>query len=1008
MTNGTLSKGAYLSIGSPLVPLVPGLDDLGRLMRRTKVLFRSQTAQERREIRDSLMKLKTSSVRRLNDTHFAILTALVTIRPELWHPWEQTEEPVQRTWVNTIQGLNKFCRWLIKSWLESGETWTLKRVKSISKWARYYSAESEHNKPPPLLEGTIGWTPSGLRFPWLKGLFKSMDDRSKQKVRKNGSHGMAQFSMFGRGLPGGSKELSLETLQEHWSIISEEKPIPRGAGDSMREWAKCLTEIAPRTNPVPPMMHTSVSASASRESTVESGGKLGYVKREFTEKFLRSKVTEAYSGERIRELLTLQPGVIPPENDEETILTLVDRDGDPAIQVRQRDRDVILENLEALELWQILYQNHGPEFGIFKQPRSENPLEGVHGLGSGSGKLLILWAWTDLEKKGAFTYTNPEKPTLESNLRSMNLYLEKDWVRSEVKVNNLDAVAVPVPEKGFKVRVVTKTWSALTIIMHPSRDILFWVLESDPRARDSTRGAKSGSKLWDFLKDLGRNTSPQEIPWNRSTDWKTASDRVSFEVCRSILNGVLEGLKTLERFGKESRYLERTLPFITHPRTIRYEEQGVLRIKGIQSRGPLMGDPCTWALLSLMHLFIMDASKGVGPVNYLDRPISSLANRHNRPAERICGDDGVSFGSLEEVQKYGEISESFGMIPSPGADLVSQHIIWFTEEFAIRFKPGGTWTYTDMVRSKSFTGSDPKTEDRIIPWLTRGRAVAAQLGWFEVYGEEFLPRMLKSLLYMEYKEFLDNARRSTPIFLGVNEGGLGYPHAKGNAFVWRKRTPREIKRVLRYLVKDIDSPLGFLRMKSLTDLLASRSHGLPGEGQGDLDKLVASRVTQEIAWEVIKDPPQRGALFTTKAVTDRVQNHHDYVRSWASDNPNLTVTVYEVPEREVRNLARRLGYLPLDEWAEQIARAIQLGEGLLNGPSKSPMLTFRGYREQLNRRVEELIKREECESRESPGVRFEASRAEIEEALKKRCPFWIDTRDPYWNPKGFDLPALRL
>jgi hypothetical protein len=209
---------------------------------------------------------------------------------------------------------------------------------------------------------------------------------------------------------------------------------------------------------------------------------------------------------------------------------------------------------------------------------------------------------------------------------------------------------IALPERGLKVRVITKSPAGLHFLGHVVRKRLLSGLRRDPVSSSTLCGVKDEEVIKHFV-----GASSETCV---STDLSRASDLLPLDLVSAIVDGLSDS-------GRLPQMEVDVLRLLTGPQEIHYPSlDGAPTI--VSRRGILMGLPTTWAILSLIHLFWW--SRAVARVALRRRvPMKSAyaANRYT-----VCGDDGLFCGWTEVASEYLSLVHSSGGTESPGKHFV--------------------------------------------------------------------------------------------------------------------------------------------------------------------------------------------------------------------------------------------------------------------------------------------------------------------------------------------------
>lgn len=257
-----------------------------------------------------------------------------------------------------------------------------------------------------------------------------------------------------------------------------------------------------------------------------------------------------------------------------------------------------------------------------------------------------------------------------------------------------------------------------------------------------------------------------------------------------------------------------------------------------------MGDPTTWAILSMLNLFCGDLAKALS--EGLD-PIEAFgSNRFKHPLQSIVGDDGLIGGPLPLMETFKKVYTRAGQKASQGKEFLSQTTVVLAEDPAVRWKikrrnsyvipskrgieEWGTFVYLDVPKPKVLFPTPDQGDHVAKGWIGRGAALSGQLRYLEeTYDESRGP--LKSLAWRVWGARLNRLiTENLPVWVPTSLGGLGWPHYKGPDFSWRKRAPARHKRMIRKLLGMPPSPGKALFFGWCANLLTPPKKGLAGEG----------------------------------------------------------------------------------------------------------------------------------------------------------------------------------
>lgn len=247
-------------------------------------------------------------------------------------------------------------------------------------------------------------------------------------------------------------------------------------------------------------------------------------------------------------------------------------------------------------------------------------------------------------------------------------------VLRRTSLTSINAKVLPLPERGGKVRIVTKSDSCLQMNLQSIRKWLFNGLRKDRRSAQSVAGDRKVA-----VEQVFEHPAPRDVWRVVSADLTSASDLLPHALLSAILEGIAEGSELTEE-------THRLLSQACGPMFCEYPSGEEV----ITSSGTLMGLPHTWPLLSMVHLFWVDEATRLYRRDFLSR-------RGNRPStyppqklrwrSAICGDDLIAHWPEGLVKCYHHVAELCGASFSEGKHFVVQDRGCFTEKlFKVRWK----------------------------------------------------------------------------------------------------------------------------------------------------------------------------------------------------------------------------------------------------------------------------------------------------------------------------------
>jgi hypothetical protein len=195
------------------------------------------------------------------------------------------------------------------------------------------------------------------------------------------------------------------------------------------------------------------------------------------------------------------------------------------------------------------------------------------------------------------------------------------------------AIPVAIPERGWKMRIATKSPGSLVLLTHLFRKWISRGIRSDPAIQEVLSGEHRAAveSLIERFKD-GIPTGFQVL----SADLKTATDLISLEAYQAIWEGIRDS-NPGRSLPKEIR---RAVELAIGPQRVAYSWSDGSSEAITTKRGALMGLPSTWSFLCLLNLACW---KG------------ACDARHKSPLPvRICGDDLLGVAPQSVVRRYEE------------------------------------------------------------------------------------------------------------------------------------------------------------------------------------------------------------------------------------------------------------------------------------------------------------------------------------------------------------------
>lgn len=372
------------------------------------------------------------------------------------------------------------------------------------------------------------------------------------------------------------------------------------------------------------------------------------------------------------------------------------------------------------------------------------------------------------------------------------------------RLDSLSSVSCKVtalPEQGWKVRVITMTSMAVSIIGEVARHVLDHLIWSDPAVK---KGLLERVKLYSIIEHIGgkgaamwsgdpsrakQNITP---PRCESIDLTCATDCPDRGAVRGILNGIILGI----RHPHES-FLKLAVDLALCDR--QFIPSNVGDIVPVTHRcGIMMGEALTGIFLNwnsslcracAPHLLIEfpELRLETGPMSNHDADLF-ISENHERlqtflnsvilEPDRFgtnCGDDVVTFSVENRTNALRVFYRMSGMVPSENTWYSSTTYSTFTEETAIRTFDSKGWKFVDCVKPRVFQirGPDPS-----------GSGLASKIGLLTSFLKYEKPDSPRILMAIEIADMLisrdfgwSNAikKGDMPIGLPSMLGGINHP-----------------------------------------------------------------------------------------------------------------------------------------------------------------------------------------------------------------------------------------
>jgi hypothetical protein len=191
-------------------------------------------------------------------------------------------------------------------------------------------------------------------------------------------------------------------------------------------------------------------------------------------------------------------------------------------------------------------------------------------------------------------------------------------------------------ERGLKTRVVTVGPSWTQTLGHALRRRLYRALRTSKGTKDPLDGAGDD----ELIQEMVGGYSEVLV----SSDLTRATDLLPHDLVTAITDGLADS-------GRLSPLEVQILKRLSGPQKIEGAGAPYLSVRGI-----LMGQPVSWALLSIIHLWWMDSVARTSP--------AGPARRAHRWL--ICGDDALLATTQEGANRYKSLVRACGGSPSEG------------------------------------------------------------------------------------------------------------------------------------------------------------------------------------------------------------------------------------------------------------------------------------------------------------------------------------------------------
>jgi len=345
-------------------------------------------------------------------------------------------------------------------------------------------------------------------------------------------------------------------------------------------------------------------------------------------------------------------------------------------------------------------------------------------------------------------------------------------------LDNMVVEALPIFERGCKIRIVTKAPGAFVYALQSWNTLLLDLLARDPAVAPAL---KLEDQREEFVELLERNHPlPNEFIF-RSADLTAATDLMPRDLCQALAEGTIDGLG-IPRDSKSAQLL------ILATGNLKCRWGGE---EEVTSRGILMGLPTSWPLLCIYNMWMHSRAWREGmPRSYKKAWVALY---------RVIGDDYVSLVPPKVNQAYTRVLLRTGGLPSEGKDLASAKGFVFGEEAAIRDTFGVQCIRTVSVRSLLGEAE----------WTRNGASVLdVPLSISSAFdkADSGLKHRIHHIVRDSHAVMITRMRKvGIPPFLPRSVGGGGYPSLRPNR---EYRKEFQYTRALRILLSSIKQEKG--------------------------------------------------------------------------------------------------------------------------------------------------------------------------------------------------------
>jgi len=361
-----------------------------------------------------------------------------------------------------------------------------------------------------------------------------------------------------------------------------------------------------------------------------------------------------------------------------------------------------------------------------------------------------------------------------------------------------------VKENGGKVRSLAKSAAAYTFLLQGVGSSLRDLLKYEISCRGAVTGDPMGcwkSIIRNFLnKDSGYDSLHRRFPnekWVfRSADLSQATDLMPKDVCNSLIDGLVKGLRLKNTTLEKLMYLSVGEGLIHYPDGVT-----VTQVRGIS-----MGLPTSWFLLNLYNLWLVERSW------YKALRIGGFGTTRVTRCHAQCGDDLVAYWPESVNLEYTRLLVATGGCLSEGKDLVDSESFNFVEKSGYYDKSNHRVRFGLIVPLRSISRSPSCSE--IPEFIEAGASISSILRPipFGSHKRDVVSRVIRR----SYSDLLVKLTN-----YGLNPyvdrlyGGGGFPILSTDQACWRS-APRFTRayRVMLSMVRGINGVRSHVKFTS--------------------------------------------------------------------------------------------------------------------------------------------------------------------------------------------------